>query len=319
VKRLAVFGGVALVLLVGGWLAVRKLVPDAPTEPLRVTAPPRPTAPAADAGRAADETVRVAAVNGPVERRLPGRPWRPAAAGASLSRTEAVRTGPEATAELTVGGGSRLEIAGATEVAVREIAEASHRFRLHRGRLSVDHQPAGQRVIQIESRDGQAMVQARSARFYVMGTGGALAVATDRGTATLQAQGKAVDVHDGHQSVAVAGSPPADPVAIPKEVLLRIAGLGRRVRVAQSSTLVEGQTQPGNRVLVGGRPVDPDGNGRFGVRVPLTKGAATTVRVVAEAPSGGTKAGEVTYVMAKNAADAKRKGSIRNIDIRWGK
>jgi hypothetical protein len=83
---------------------------------------------------------------------------------------------------------------------------------------------------------------------------------------------------------------------------------------------VTGQTQPGNRLIVDGREVEPGRDGRFSARVPVDP-RGTRVKVVAESPAGGRKAAEVRYVLvsADPAPPGTKKGKIDGIDIRWGR
>jgi hypothetical protein len=258
-----------------------------------------------------------------VERQRPGGTWHPAQAGDALGASDAVRTGPAATAQLAVGSRSALEVAGGSELAVREITEAAHRFRLRAGRLSVSYQRDGRRQIQIESPDGAATAAAEEGRFSVLGTARSLAVAAQSGDVQLAAAGKTVTVRGGQQSAAVDGKAPADPVAIPDEVLLSIAGVERgAVRVSRPAATLAGRTQPGNRLLVGDKALAPGPDGRFSTEVAVPRGQ-TRVKVVAESPAGRRKEAEVRYVLVAGDRDLgpprPKQGKIDGIDIRWGR
>ncbi len=327
IRRLVLFGGVALALIIGGWLAVSQLVPEtgAPgrLEIDRASVQRAPDAGRVDSAESLRDPVQVTSISGRVERQAPGETWRPARVGDRLSRAESVRTGPDAAARLSVGTGSRLEVAGSSELSVREITEATHRFRLKEGRLSVDYRDDGKRVIQIEGRDGTAKVRARAGRFGVVATKRSLAVAARQGEVSISSAGKAVKVRAGERSVALSGQAPSDPLAIPKDVLLSIAGMGRRHRVKQPSVKLSGRTQPGNRLLVGDQAIAPDKRGRFSAKIVLAAGA-TRVRVVAESPEGKRREGELTYVYRPAPTGPRPKkppprGKITDINIRWGK
>jgi len=320
-----IFGLAALALLVGGWLGVGHLLTttvevspvevslaDAgvvrPEQPPGAKAPTRPDG----APEQAQTRVTVEEIRGRVERRKPPEPWRTARIGDNLGTQEFVRTGPRGRAGLVVGPRARLTVDHTSEVSVREITAVTHRFRLEQGRLAVDYRRDGKRVLQIESKDGAAVARTKEASFSVLQTEETVAVATTTGQVDLSAAGKTVKVEQGQQSVVQQAAPPAAPVTIPKEILLKVARARLPARESARTTILKGQTQPGNRVLVGGKPAEVDARGRFTIKVPLQPGGNQIV-VVTEDPAGRRKERVLQYFAVSSGA------RVDDLKVDWGK
>jgi hypothetical protein len=191
---------------------------------------------------------------------------------------QSLRTAPNAHAGLTVGiTSARLVVPERSELRVNELSRAAHRFRLTRGRVQVDYEPDGQRLVRIESESG-AVAQATSARFWMLASGTVVAVATERGLVNLTAAGKEVQVRAGEQTVVTGGAPPA-PVAIPVDVLLKVA---RTAQQEGACAVVEGRARPGSELLVDGEPVVVVVDGRFRLTLPRRPGAREVVLAARE-------------------------------------
>lgn len=327
-RRVLAFGLICAVLLLGGWLAVSRLIappappPNRPDAGVEATGPVEPSRADAAAVRQEAPKVTVATVSGKVERRKAAEPWRRARAGDNLGDQEFVRTGPGGKAELSVGRRSRLTIDRASEVSVRELTDVTHRFRLEQGRISVNYRRDGKRVLQIESKDGKAVARTREASFSVLQTKDTVAVATETGRVDLSAAGKTVKVEQGKQSVVPRDAPPAAPAAIPKAVLLKVARARLPSRTSRKETTLRGQTQPGNRVLVAGEAASVDAQGRFSIKVPLKQGGNRIV-VVTQDPSGRREERVLKYFAVRSGArvdDLKVDwGKRPKLDVTWGK
>jgi hypothetical protein len=100
-------------------------------------------------------------------------------------------------------------------------------------------------------------------------------------------------------------------VAIPKHVLLKVARARLPTEGAGTTTL-RGQTQPGNRVLVGGRPAPVDARGRFKIRVPLKPGG-NRISVITEDASGRREERVLQYFAVKSGA------RVDDLKVNWGK
>ncbi len=256
--------------------------------------------------------LNIVKVTGPVEHRIKDRAWIAARVGDVLSQQHSLRTGGESSAILSVGDRSRLTISPKTKVSVREINKKIHTFRLDHGRLSVDYKKDGHRRIRVESNTG-ATAEAMEGKFTVMRTRTAMAVATETGSVDLQAAGRKVQLKAGEQSVVLDDQPPTGPMAIPKSVLIKIAGLTEApIEVRGNSAIVKGSTQPGNRVTIRGRQVRVDRKGLFRQKVALKQGL-NRIQIVFEAPAGRRRTRVVEYYALPPD------GLIEDIKLRWTK
>jgi hypothetical protein len=252
------------------------------------------------------EGAAVLAVQGRVERTGAPGAWIPLQAGDLLRPDESLRTGPAASAELSVGERSHITVAEATELTVREVTRAAHRFRLTRGRITADYQPDGERVLRVEGESGQATVEARAARFHIASAGVTLAVATETGRVNLKTSSGQVDVGAGEQASARAGAAPTTPSPIAAQVLLRLASAGRAQ--ADPCAVVEGRVTPGTQVEIDGEAAEVDAAGRFALRTRRRSRAA--VRVVAVDPSGRRAEHQV--------ACRDEWHPVSDLEVRWG-
>lgn len=288
----ALLAAVLLVTIALGWLGFKRWVRAGDVEP---------SSPAAEVS----ERVEVLQVDGQVERQRPDG-WEPVATGQVLRVDDTIRAGSRSGVTLAIGGRSRLTLSETTQLTVREITAAVQRLRLSRGRISVDHQPDGSRVLVLESERGDAVARAGTARFSALASGTALAVATETGIVRLQSGGRAVDVAAGRQAVSFRGQPPSPSAAIPAALLLKIARGGAR----QGECLVAGTVAPGSEVRVDGRPVEAGPDGRFTVRVPRDgRTSAATVRT-------RDAAGRFEE---RRIACAERDHDVSEFSVRWGR
>jgi hypothetical protein len=253
------------------------------------------------------EHVEILEAEGGVERLHSGR-WELLAKGAMLREDETLRTTAGARATIGIGDRSRLTVSDATQLTVREITAAVQRLRLSRGRISVDHQPDGARVLVVESERGEAIARAGVARFSVLANGAALAVATEAGIVRFQAADRVVEVGAGQQSLSFRGQAPTPPTHVPVDLLLRVA---RSAGDRDGGCTIEGTVEPGAEVRVEGRPVEPGPDGRFAIRLPAQKGARAA-RVVTRDASG--RLIERRVACAPDVAEH----DLSDFAVRWG-
>jgi hypothetical protein len=269
--------GIVLAVAGGGWMAFDRLVrSDAAPAPVR--SPAREPAPSPDLPLWAE----VVSVKGEVQRRGPDGAWRGVVLGDRLQAEESIRTSRGSAAALAVGQRSRLAVAEGTQLTVRELTAAVHRLQLSRGHVAVDYQPDGRRVLRIENDGGGAVAETRGARFSVLSSGVALAVATETGAVTLTSAGRSEEVPAGAQSVAFAGAAPSPAAAPPIDLLLKVARGGD---AGLPCSTVQGRATPGAEVEVDGEPAAVDRDGRFTARVTPREGRVL-VSVVARDASG---------------------------------
>jgi FecR protein len=257
--RLALESAAILCTVVGGagWIFARTVYRAPPD--LRAAAPKN--APHVD-----DEAV-VEAVTGPVQRSTSAGDWAALVAGERLRADESLRTGRGARTDLRIGERARLTLAESSQLTIREISSDVHRFQLTRGRVKADYPPEAKRVVRIESAGGVA--ESRGARFSVLSTGTAIAIATDAGAVTLRGTGGAVEVRQGQQAVAAEGQSPSASEPIPASVLLKVANAAAATDGLCAT--VEGVAPPGSEVTVDGKAAAVGADGSF--RVPVERAA----------------------------------------------
>jgi len=260
----------------------------------------------------ADEAI-VVAVAGDVVRLSPNGGISALAVGQRLRADDSVRTGRGGRTDLQVGARSRLTVAEATQLTVREITEKVHRFKLTRGRIAVDYQADGARLLRIESADGAAVAETQGARFGVLSTGTAVAIATETGAVNLTSDRKTVEVAAGTQAVAMAGEPPSSAEPIPARLLLKVADAApAQDREEKLCAEVEGTAPAGSEVLVDGTPAAIAEDGQFRVRVPADA-SKTSVLVAIRDASGR----ETTRAIPCGTSGTMP--HIKDFAIRWRK
>jgi hypothetical protein len=255
-SRLALESAAVLCAVVAGaWSVFSRAVYRAPLE-LRAAIP-------TPASAALEEAI-VEAVSGPVQRSTSQGDWDALVAGEHLRADDSLRTGKGARTDLRIGDRARLTVTESSQLTIREISNRVHRFQLARGRVKADYKPDPQRLLRIESSGG--VVESRGARFSVLSTGTAVAIATDGGAVTLRAQDGSVEVPEGRQAIAVHGHAPSATEPIPASVLLKVANAA--VSTDGVCATVEGVAPPGAEVTVDGTAAALLPDGRFRVPVP---------------------------------------------------
>jgi signal transduction histidine kinase len=290
----AAFAAAVAVTVAGGWTAFRGWV--------------RGSDPTLGAPAAQPPAVTVASLEGRIERRSGQGPWSAVEAGERLHPDDTIRTGEGSSASVVIGGSSRIAVADRTQLTVREITSAVQRLRLARGRIAVDHQPDGERVLVVEGERGDAVARTLAARFSVLATGTALGVATESGVVRLRSGGADVPVVAGERSVAIQGLAPSPAAPVARDVLLRVAAAAAAPD-ARSCAVVEGKADPGAEVSVDGIPVALEPDGSFHVRAPRS-GDRPYARVVTREVDGRT--------VERRVACAVRAGpEVTDFAVKW--
>jgi FecR protein len=288
------------VLVAGSWVLFRRAV---------YRAPPAAAAQVREEPRA--DGAIVVAVAGDVVRLSPSGGTSALAVGQRLGAEDSVRTGKGAHTDLQVGPRSRLTIAEASQLTVREITEKVHRFKLTRGRIAVDYQRDGARLLRIESADGEAVAETHGARFGVLSTGSAVAIATETGAVNLTSSQGAVEVSAGKQAVAETGKPPSAAEPIPAKLLLKVADAAPpQEREEQLCAEVAGTAPLGAEVLVDGTPAAIADDGGFRVRVPAARGKTGVQVAIRDATGRET---------IRTVPCGARMPRIKDFAIRWKK
>jgi FecR-like protein len=276
---------------------------------LGVYEPPRPApvavAPAALRGGGVQAVVL--SVQGEVERGRDGTAWSAVEPGQTVHPDDLLRTGAHGHTDLAIGQKSRLSIGESSEVSVRELTDMVHRFRLTRGRMAAEYDREGDRVLRVEDGAGEAVAEAKAARFSLLSTGTGIAVATASGAVDLSARRQTVEVAAGEQSFAPRGGAPLAPTPIPTSVLLKVANAMPGV----SPTLcaeIDGRAAPSSEVTVDGVPIAVAGDGSFHQTVPRSRGKRSVLVAIRDS-SGREKTHSVPCSPMPAAID--------DMAIRW--
>ncbi len=231
----------------------------------------------------------------------------PARVGARVVEDETLSTGMDGRVDLDVDGNSRITLTESSDLAVREITDAVHRFKLRQGRVAVEYRAAGERVLKIESRLGDTVAETQAARFSVLSTTSTFVVAAASGRVDLSAQGVTVRVAAGEHAIAHAGQPPGAPTPIPTHLLLRVAK--KHSAAANRCAVVEGKAEPGTEISVDGEVVAVQSDGTF--RVPLERRASDPREV-------RIRGRGVTGLVEERVIPCQAVGApIRDFSIRW--
>ena len=89
----------------------------------------------------------------------------------------------------------------------------------------------------------------------------------------MSARGREVVLRSGQFTRVAPGAPPTDAAPLPPSLLLKVTWPGgEKGLVRSTSTVVAGQTDPGSRIVVQGRHVAVDAEGRYRAEVTLREG-----------------------------------------------
>jgi hypothetical protein len=268
---------------------------------IRAARPGPASAPAA--ARSADALVVAADVG--VERTVAGGAWAPARAGDTLAVADSIRTDAGGSAELQLGRGSRVTVAQRTEITVRELTAAVQRIGLVRGRIGVDVEADGTRVLRVEDASGAMRVTAAGGRLGVVAGPTSLAVVAQEGAAVLESAGAAVDVPAGHAATAWRGLRPVAPAPVPRELLRRVV-VAMEERRASVCNVV--QVDVAAEVVVNGEPVETPPDGRLVLKVPPRSGRRRAELVIRHA--GGRVERQVLPCWQDEA-------DVSDLEVRW--
>lgn len=271
--------------------------------PMRA-APPPPDPVQGELPAPPGDAVVVAADPG-VERTVARGGWAPARPGDALAVADTIRTGSAGTAEIALGRGSHVTVSQGTEVTVRELTAAVQRVGLLRGRIGVNIEADGTRVVRVEDAASAIRVSASAGRLGVLATRNSLAVAAQEGRAVLESGGRAVEIDAGHQSTAWRGAPPAAPAPIPRALLMRVVHAldERRAGICNVQ-----QVDLAAEVTVNGATVETPADGRLVIRV---------------APRDRSRGADVVVRHASGAVERRRvrcwkdEADVTGMEVRW--
>jgi hypothetical protein len=220
-------------------------------------------------------------VKGKVEVRHGSGEWVPAKAGVPLRPSDTVRTSQGSYAVLIGGEAVDVRMEPGTEVSIEELRDSLSRILLANGMATASVRPGKRHTFEVKAAGSDALARATEGTFSMSNDGkGTVAVGTREGEVTFLGQGKVVIVRAGQQSIVRPGKAPSEPTSLPSSLLLKVqwpSGLTTRRR----QLVVAGQTDPGNRLEVGGESFSPGPDGQFTRTIALDEGRnAVTIRAV---------------------------------------
>jgi hypothetical protein len=253
----------------------------------------------------------VAEMNGSAERRAVGSSmWTPVHSGDKLAADESLRTAKDATVRLEVDENSRIELAGRSELGVKELTETVHQIDLVLGKIDIDYDESENRLLKITaSDDGDAVAETNRAKFVVQNVDGELTVAAKMGKVKLTARAETVVVEPETFSRVSKGNAPMKPEPIPLDVLLKVAN-PTRITNREKATVISGKTNVGAMLEVNDVPAEVDESGRFRVTVPLSLGQ-NEVDVVSTTAWGSAKK-RLPIINVSTSAE------ITDAKVKWG-
>jgi hypothetical protein len=284
------------IVVAAAWFIFRATVYVTPPPPAPPPAPPPP-----------DEAIVVAVV-GDVVRLSPTGAVSALSVGQRLRAEDSLRTGRGGRTELQMGGRKRLSVAENTLLTFHELGAKVHRLSISRGHIAVDYPEDGVHTLRIESESGE--VETQGARFSMLATGNAVAVATETGKVNLTAQKSTVAVAAGMQSIALSGKAPSAAEPIPARLLLKVANAAAPAE--ELCAEVQGVAPRGAEVSVDGAPVALGEDGSFHLRVP--RAHDKTSALLSTRDASGRETTRTLY--CKGASLESR---IKDFAIRWRK
>ncbi len=254
----------------------------------------------------------VTQVKGTAERLSQGSAqWVSVRAGDELAADEKLRTGKDAAVRLAVDEKSHFELAGRSELSVKELTETVHQIDLVLGKIDVDYEISDNRILKIVALDeGDAVAETNAARFVVQNVDGEVTVAAKMGKVKLTAKAETVVLGPDMFSRVSRGEAPRKPEPIPVEVLLKVANPKRNSDL-EKSTMISGKTDIGAMLEIDDEPVSVDKTGRFKTAIPLVPGR-NRVEVVSTTAWGRAE----RHVPIINTTDS---AEITDAKVKWGK
>lgn len=243
----------------------RPPAPPPPPSPRSLPEAPPPKAPQEKRPMA----LKLEEIRGTVEVRRGGGQWRTASVGEALHPSDAVRTREGAYAVIIGGEAVEVRMEAGAEISVEELTDSLSRFLLNNGMTTARLKLGAGQTLEMKTSGSDAVARTEGGTFTMSNNGaGTVALATLVGEVTFSGQRKVVIVRAGQQSIIRPGRGPTEPTPIPSSLLLKVNWPAR----AQRKVVVSGQTDPGNRVDVGGRIVPTDEQGRFSQVMSLQEG-----------------------------------------------
>lgn len=206
--------------------------------------------------------------------------WLAASEGDRIFGADAVRTGADAEAEISVDG-VRVNVLDRSELRVSRAEPGTLRARV-RGRVESFVEP-GKGTIALQVQDSDAIASSNGGHFFVTADGqGAVAIGALSGKVALERGGRKIDVSAG-QIGRLSGTSPVQPAASLRKVLFAVRWPKDKTNLP--TVPLSGKVDPGSRVYVQGRPVEVAPSGEFHTDVVVREGKQR-IAVVSVDPLG---------------------------------
>jgi hypothetical protein len=239
------------------------------SDPAQNELPPPPPPPVAELPKTMD--LQISEVSGQVQIRRGGGDWADASKGAILKRADAVRTGDGASAVLKGGEAYEFHMEPGTDVSVEDITDQISKLMLGNGMGTAKVSDAARHTVEVSSAGGDARARTRAGTFVISSNGsGTVAVGSHQGEVEFEGKDKAVIVRPGQQSIIRPGQAPTEPAAVPSSLLLKVRWPERVVR--NRTIVLVGEAEPGAQVIVAGKRIKTDANGKFSQTLMLNEG-----------------------------------------------
>ncbi|MCK9522074.1 MAG: FecR family protein [Proteobacteria bacterium] len=311
-RTLAILGILVLVMVALGLWVTRDKTEAPPT-----VAPPAPSvsnvAPvvASDAAPTGEPEVRILRQSGDVRVRTGEGDWEASAPGQQLPVSAEVETGIGARVSLQIGELSTVDMMDSSRVTVRELSDSVQRMGLLGGRVSVNYEEKGERVLMIENASGTASARVRQGKFSMTNNGTVIAVATETGSVDLTSAGKTVAVVSGLQASASDGEVPTQPGTISPQLILRLSDKAC-TRQKGTAVKVRGSVAPGTRVFVNQQPAKVNATGQFVADLQLERGKSNILIETEDVVGRRTTRSVSCVIVEPGEPDA------REVDFKWG-
>lgn len=216
-----------------------------------------------------------------------GKIFQPAHVGMRLNKVgDGISTAARSQSILAVDTGI-----GFINVAERTMLRVLHMQKLADGgqvtRLAVTGGQAHLRIRKFTHSTSDLEIQTPAGWSAVRGTyfgvtvhpDGKTGVATREGKVETKAQGKAVEIQAGFQSLVIPGEAPTEPTLIPKQGSARLQ-LQRLAAVGEGTARIMGKIDPVNLLIIRDTPQVVDRTGQFDITVPMPQNRRISVVVI---------------------------------------
>ncbi len=208
--------------------------------------------------------------------------------GDTLPSGSVVQTGESSRVSLSIPDGGRVDLAEQSELAIRQIFDDAVSFELRSGQVEATVKHFNKRRVDFVFSGNPSKVKVADGKAVLVADGtGAFDVGVESGSdvAIVGPDGEEEPVPAGEHKAVRRDGTVALSGAIPRSVLLKVDWPDEGIHRARSVE-VKGSVSPGSTVMVEGKPVKTDPDGRFRSRVELREG---TNKITVEARGlGGT-------------------------------